>query len=210
MNMNFVIAVNDEEIFEMNRGKKDVSLIDPTLIIQRNYTNIPKAYNDAISKCDQKYICFLHQDVFFPSNCFWDIKEQIKNLHSNWGVIGVAGVALRDNKKLYLGHVRDRGCEWGTAKGLPVEVDTLDELLLIIKNDGTLKFDEGTKNHFYGADICTQAKLQGKKCYAIDAYCHHNSIHGGELPPDFWESFEYMKNKYKDMLPIGTTCTVIQ
>jgi len=206
--MNFVIAVNDEKIFEMNKCDTPTSPSD--FIIQRNYTNIPQAYNDAISKCDQEYICFLHQDVFLLYDWLFKYFDQKRVLPDGWGVLGVAGVALRNNEKLYLGHVRDRGCEWGTRKGLPAEVDTLDELLLIIKNDGTLRFDEGTKNHFYGADICMQAKLQCKKCYAIDAYCHHNSIHGGELLPDFWESFEYMKNKYKDMLPIGTTCTVIQ
>ena len=207
--MNFVIAVNNEKILKENR-KGDSSISSSLYIIQRKYKNIPKAYNDAISKCDQEYICFLHQDVFLPGGWLYKVRKQIKKIPDGWGVLGVAGVALRDNEKLFLGNIRDRGCQWGTNLGLPAEVDTLDELLLIIKNDGTLKFDEGTKNHFYGADICTQAKLQGKKCYAIDAYCHHNSTHGGELPPDFWKSFEYMKNKYKDILPIGTTCTVVQ
>lgn len=208
--MNFIIAVNDEKILSQNF--KHI-LPDNNFILQKQYDNIPRAYNDAILKCDQEYICLLHQDVYLPLGWIDNVKEQIKNFHDQeWGVLGVAGVELRNNntEKIYLGHVRDRGCEWGMSEGLPIEVDTLDELLLIIKNDGRLWFDHDTKNHFYGADICMQAKLLNKKCYAIDAYCHHNSIHGGELNPDFWESCNYMKNKYKNMLPIGTTCTVIQ
>ncbi len=208
--MNFIIAVNDEKILSQNF--KHI-LPDNSFILQRQYDNIPRAYNDAIPKCDQEYICLLHQDVYLPVGWLDIVKEKILNLHDkDWGVLGVAGVTLKNNntEKHYLGHVRDRGCEWGKAEGLPAEVDTLDELLLIIKNDGRLSFDPGTGNHFYGADICTQARIQGKKCYAIDAYCHHNSIHGSELPPGFWESCNYMKKKYKDMLPIGTTCTVVQ
>lgn len=208
--MNFIIAVNDDKLLNQNFYH---ILPDNNFILQKGYDNIPEAYNDAILRCDQEYICLLHQDVYLP--LFWidKVKDQILNLHDkDWGVLGVAGVELRNNntEKLYLGHIQDRGCEWGTAKGLPVKVDTLDELLLIIKNDGRLQFDKGVGNHFYGADICMQARLQDRKCYAINAYCHHNSIHGGELNTDFWESCNYMKKKYDGMLPIGTTCTVVQ
>ena len=208
--MKFVVAANNEEILQKNIIESP-AYSESDFIIQHNYTNVPKAYNEAMERCDSGLICFLHQDVYIPISDFrFQISDCIKQIDDDWGVIGVAGVALRDGGKLYLGHVRDRGCEWGTVEGLPVEVDTLDELLLIIKNDGSLRFDEGVGNHFYGADICTQARLQGRKCYAVDAYCHHNSIHGGELLPDFWQSFQYMKNKYKNHLPIGTTCTVVQ
>lgn len=210
--MKFVVAANNEEILQKNIIESP-EYSESDFIIQRGYTNVPKAYNEAMDCCDTGLICFLHQDVYLPEGWTKHLKSQISNIKlqiDDWGVLGVAGVALRDGGKLYLGHVRDRGCEWGTVEGLPTEVDTLDELLLIIKNDGRLRFDEGVGNHFYGADICTQARLQGRKCYAVDAYCHHNSIHGGELLPDFWQSFQYMKNKYKNHLPIGTTCTVVQ
>lgn len=206
-NINFIIAINNERIFEENFNH---IFLDDNYILQRGYNNIPKAYNEAILKCNAKYICLLHQDVYLPVGWIVKAKEQIRKIRYNWGVIGVAGVAIQNNEKLYFGNIKDRGIEWGTCNGLPAEVDTLDELLLIIKNDRNLFFDEGTKNHLYGADICMQARINGNKCYAISAYCHHNSFHDRTLPPDFWESCNYMKNKYKDMLPIGTTCTVIQ
>lgn len=205
--INYVIAVNNFDILSKNFGHM---LPDESIILQRNFFNIPKAYNEAIKKCEKEYICFLHQDVFLPDVWWQRVLEQIKLLPEDWGVIGVAGVAIKKNEKLFLGNILDRGCEWGNADGLPVEVETLDELLLLVKNDNTLSFDQGVGNHFYGADLCMQSRLQGKKCYAIKAYCHHNSIHGSDVPPDFWESFQYMRKKYKDMLPIPTTCTIVQ
>ena len=205
--INYVIAVNDINI--LNSNFRHV-LPSSKFIIQREYTNIPQAYNEAIPRCQKSYICFLHQDVYLPAGWEREVIDQIRKLNDDWGVLGVAGVKLHGSDKLYLGYISDRGCKWGSPKGLPVEVDTLDELLLIIKNDGSIKFDEGVKNHFYGADICMQAKLENKKNYALEAFCLHNSIHGGELYPDFWESYEYMKEKYKDSLPIGTTCTIVQ
>jgi hypothetical protein len=72
---------------------------------------------------------------------------------------------------------------------------------------GELTFDEHLPgNHLYGADICMQARLGGRVCYAIDAYCHHNSEHGVELPEEFERCVRYFARKYADHLPVSTTC----
>ncbi len=212
MIMDYVIACNNEELFWQNIVDSPVYRFGlGNFIIKRGYTNVPQAYNDAIPECKSDLICFLHQDVFLPE-VDWEkqVRKQIAKIKGDWGVVGVAGAAMIDGAKQYLGHVRDRGGEWGTSKGLPVKVDTLDELLLIVKNDGRTWFDPGVGNHFYGADICTQARITGRDNWAIEAYCHHNSIHGCDLPPDFWVSCKYMKAKYLRHLPIATTCTIVQ
>ena len=106
--------------------------------------------------------------------------------------------------------MQDNGVEFITTGNEPFPhiVDTLDELILITHGD--FIFDEFLPgNHFYGADICMQAKLKGRHCYVIDAYLHHNSLRFGKLDIDFWQTRKYFKNKYSSYLPIGTTCTVI-
>jgi hypothetical protein len=62
----------------------------------------------------------------------------------------------------------------------------------------------------YGSDICAEARRRGKKCYAISAFCIHNtSTTGGLLPLQFWKCYLFMRRKWKDCLPIETPCTRI-
>lgn len=205
--MIFITPSHKPDILEKNLLK---SKIKHKLIIKKGYTNVCKAYNDVKVKGIRVY---LHHDVFLPDDFEANLLKAIKEIESidhNWGVLGVAGaVPTLDGKKTY-GNLLDRGNQWGDPKELPHEVQTLDELILIIK-DPDLKFDENIpSNHFYGADICIQANLKGKKNYAINAYLHHNSgLQVGERPAEFYQARDYMITKYKMQFPIATTCTKI-
>jgi hypothetical protein len=47
-------------------------------------------------------------------------------------------------------------------------------------------------------------------CYAINAYCHHNSINSNPDTPEFRLAAKYMQEKWKKRLPILTTCTLLE
>jgi hypothetical protein len=175
--------------------------------IQRGYNNVPKAYNAVKTSCP--LVIYVHDDVYLPSNFQEDLLNTLKRLPDDWGVIGCAGVKLIDGKKLIKGYIKDRGNIWGAQHRLPAEVDTLDEMLLITRGD--LCFDEQFPLDFYGADICMQARAQGRKCFAINAYCEHNSSRppGGRTPA-FYEAEKKFREKWIDYLPIATTCSLIQ
>lgn len=177
------------------------------LIVQGDYANVSKAYNDI-----KRTICYVHHDVFLPEQFYMQVQKGISYITSidpNWGVIGVAGVKLINGKKENFGNILDRGKKWAyNLDKLPAEVDTLDELLLITKGDFT--FDENLPLDYYGADICMQAKQQGRKCYAINAYVEHNSTREfGARTESFYKSQEYFKNKWKEFLPVVTTCSLL-
>lgn len=207
--IDFVCATNNSIVLEKNL-KRSVLFKQKHLILQEGYSNVPKAYNKAMKETKGKIICFLHQDVFLPNdwenNLLLSLKK-LEKIDKDWGVLGVAGVIPNNyNGKQYVGHLLDRGSEWGSYAGLPMKVQTLDELLLIIKNDNSLKFDENIPtNHLYGADICMQAQAIGKNCYSINAYCHHNSA-TQTLPENFHPAAEYFYKKWSSSLPIFTTC----
>jgi hypothetical protein len=170
--------------------------------IQKYYTNVPKAYNDVQVN---GVVMYVHEDVYLPDTFREDLFTALKKAPDDWGVLGVAGVSNRQIK----GYINDRGRLWGRPINKPVEVDTLDEMLLITRGD--LKFDEQFPLDFYGADICMQARLQGRKCYVINAYCEHNSSRKfGERTPSFYESEKLFREKYINYLPIATTCTLIR
>lgn len=203
----FVTASHDDKVLGENLLRSD-AFIYVRLYIQSGYDNISKAYNEAKTKCITVYV---HHDVYLPPQFIEDIQTALKQMQSidaNWGVIGVCGVKLIDGKKQIFGNINDRGKEWGAPLPEPTEVDTLDEMLLITHGD--FKFDENLPQDFYGSDICMQAKQQGRKNYVVNAYCFHNSSRLlGARTESFYKSQEYFKNKWKEYLPLATTCALL-
>jgi hypothetical protein len=91
-----------------------------------------------------------------------------------------------------------------------VEVTSLDEVVLIVRKSSGLQFDESLPGyHFYGTDICLQARRRGMKSYAISAFCIHNTKIGNMLPWQFWRCYLFMRGKWRRELPITTPCTEI-
>lgn len=208
----FVTASHKEEVLAKNLLQSK-GIMNQSLQVMRDYNNISLAYNHAKPPVYKDHIVvYVHHDVFMPSTFLGNLNAALKKMERidrNWGVLGVAGVSLVNNQKVFRGYLRDRGKIIGSREGLPAEVDTLDELLLITRGD--FVFDENIPGtHFYGADICMQAKLQGRRNYVISAYVEHNSsLAFGTRPADFEPCKEYFRNKYIDHLPIATTCTIV-
>lgn len=204
--INFLVASHSPAVLENNLLRSPiVKTSDNYLTILQGFTNIPKAYNHEKLA---GVVVYVHHDVFLPITFEADLKRALVTVPDDWGVLGVAGVRLVSGKKEIYGYISDRGKPWGSPNELPAEVDTLDEMLLITRGD--VIFDEQFEQDFYGADICMQARLQGLKCYAINAYCEHNSSRPpGGRTEKFYEAEKRFRAKYIDHLPIGTTCSML-
>jgi Glycosyltransferase like family len=212
MKLSIICSANNETLLRDNLLRSPI-VTRHELIVKQNYRNVAAAYNQAQRQAEGDYLIFVHQDVYLPESFEKDLLTTLTRLQAgykygiavDWGVLGVAG-KLGDR---YLGHLLDRGNPWGSPQGLPAEVQTLDELLLILKRD-TFQFDEGLPNHhLFGADICMQAREAGKWVLAIDAYCEHNSTLRGH-PAGIELGMEYMRKKWQHRLPIHTTCVTIR
>lgn len=205
----FIAASHNEDILK-NNLLKSILFADYKLIIQRGFDNVSKAYNQA--PITGNIIVYLHHDIYLPGDFYSNLQSSIQavnKIDNNWGVLGLAGVKLIDGKREIFGNINDRGRQWGNPDNLPAEVDTLDELVLVTHGD--FVFDENLPTDFYGADICLQSKLQGRKNYAVNAYCYHNSTRAfGGRTESFYECEKYFKEKWKNELPIATTCAIIQ
>ncbi len=206
----FVVAVSNKEIYENNflaspllRGNHGHQLLE-----QVNFPSAARAYNEAIDRAANDLIVFAHQDVFFPDPWLSQLQNALAYLEGvdpNWGVIGCAGITR--NGELW-SHVYSSG--WGVI-GKPFEhpmaVQTLDEIVLILRKSAGLRFDARLPHfHLYGADICLAAAERGLKSYAISAFCIHNTEQIFVLPEEFYECCNYIKRTWKDYLPIQTTC----
>ncbi|MCW1912907.1 glycosyltransferase family protein [Luteolibacter sp. GHJ8] len=177
----------------------------------RDYDNVMRAYNEAGTA--PGITVYVHHDVFLPESFeagLLNSLESLGRIDPDWAVAGVAGMQVNGGRPTFVAHVRDRGRDLGSPISSPHEVQTLDELILVV--NGPAVFDESIPgNHFYGCDICMQGMLAGRRSYVVEAYCHHNSGLNLEniLPADFWPAREYIASNYRDCLPIHTTCTSI-
>ncbi len=209
----FVIAVNNKSVFESN------FLASPCLsgahshqiIVQEGFSSASIAYNDAIDRSANDLIVFAHQDIIFPESWLLDLQRALDSLERTdpqWGVLGCYGETLDDHGR---GYIYSGGLGiMGKPMGHPAPVQTLDEIVLILRKSSGLRFDEGLPHfHFYGADICMAAAARGLKSYAISAFCIHNTQQNFILPKEFYESYRHVKRRWKNSLPIRTTCVTI-
>jgi hypothetical protein len=92
----------------------------------------------------------------------------------------------------------------------PKPVQTLDEIVLILRKSSSLRFDEQLPHfHLYGTDICLQASRRGLKSYAVSAFCIHNTRQTLVLPAEFYECCKCIRRTWSNCLPIQTTCVRI-
>ncbi len=149
------------------------------------FTSVFKALNTAADTANGKTLIFCHDDIVVPPDWLTRIRSHVNNLDNQkipWGVIGPAGVFENKNQSAFF-LTDSRGNQlWKTQPHIlheqtRYEVSSLDELCLITKKSNNLRFSDNhlTGFHFYGVNICSEAKLKNLKVFAIDSYCYHKS-----------------------------------
>lgn len=208
MRFSIVCACNNTETLS-NNLLRSPNIKEHDLHIVIGHTKPCVAYNEAVKKCSEDVIIFVHQDVYLPESFFGDLTIAIEKLGStDWGVLGVAGRL----GEIYSYNVLDRGKLLRSSDMKPAVVETLDELLLVMKRKTCeqITFDENIPNHhLFGTDICLQTSHHFMVNFVVDAYCEHNSTLV-TLPPDYSVAEEYIKKKWRFILPIHTTCSIIE
>jgi len=207
----FVIAVNNREVFDRNFLASPClrqAAADHQILAQANFTSAAMAYNDAIDRAKNDLIVFCHQDILLPQ--FWLAQleralSQLEERDPNWGVLGSYG---KTGDGRGWGHVYSSGRDViGEPLQLPVEIQTLDEIVLILRKSSGLRFDDSLPHfHLYGTDICLRASRMGMKSYAVSTFCLHNTHQTLVLPKEFYHCCGHIKRVWKECLPIQTTC----
>ncbi len=182
------------------------------LVIKENYVSASLAYNSAIDEADNDVIIFVHQDVYFPETWFPDLRKSLAYLNAesvDWGVLGCFGCASFAAKGLGIVYTNGLGVH-GRKIEKPEPVETLDEIVLIMRKSSGLRFDPQLPHfHLYGTDICLSAKEMGMTSYAIPAFCVHNTNQLLTFPQEYYDCYRYVKNKWAKFLPIYTSCVRI-
>jgi hypothetical protein len=176
----------------------------------RGFACAGAAYNAGIHQSAGDILVFVHQDVYLPPE--WDRHlavaiSQLSQSDPKWAVLGVFGIT-RDSRPQ--GHIYCTGLQKVLDQSFsqPVPCASLDEVVLVLRRSANLTFDEQLPGfHFYGTDICLEAQQRGLNSYIIPAFCIHNTQGLKFLPWAFWQSYLYMRRKWRNHLPLKTPCT---
>ena len=213
--ISIVAAVNNLDVLRNNL------LISPDianhkselqLLFKENYASAALAYNSAIDEAENDIIIFIHQDIYLPEGWFADLGRCLKYLEakqSDWGVLGCFG--SRHDAFGGLGQVYTNGLGLhGNRIAEPEPVETLDEIILIIRKSSGLRFDAELPHfHLYGTDLCLIAQDRGMTNYAFQGFCIHNTNQLLQLPSEFYQCHDYIKAKWAKYLPIYASCMTI-
>lgn len=216
MNTSFslVAAVNNRKTLENNL------LASPALdgghvvqlIFKEGSASASLAYNAALEEAAHDIVVFAHQDIYLPADWFGQLAQSIEALdasNASWGVLGCFG--SREDAFGGVGRVYTHGLGLhGNTIARPEVVDSLDEIVLVLKKSSGLRFDPELPHfHMYGVDICMAARDAGLASHAIPAFCVHNTNQLLQLPAEFYECYEFVKRKWEKYLPIAASCITI-
>ena len=172
----------------------DLIALDNT---QGSFKSAAEGLNSGAKKAKGKYIMFIHQDVELGSDSWLEDVEKILDDIGDLGIAGVVGMSEKGSSIIERrrGHISSRGEIWGEPLKEIEQVQTLDELLMIVPKSlfGKLKFDEERFDgwHCYGADYCLSIGQLGLKSYVLPAFVYHSS-----LMSNVQNIFKYQKRLY--------------
>ncbi len=213
LDWSLVTMVNNDSVLRSTLLASPALTSRCQVVTKRNFECAGRAYNAGLQEADHEIVVLAHQDVYLPETWLPDLSRALALLAASdpqWGVLGVFGIASSPRRPS--GYCYSTGLRTilGHPYSHPIETDSLDELVLIVRRSAGLRFDERLPGfHLYGTDICLQARSKGLKNYIIPAFCIHNSNGVKSFPVNFWRAYLFLRRKWWDYLPVRTCCTTI-
>lgn len=209
------------------RHNHDIEIIP--IINNDNRYSASNALNVAIDSARADHVIVAHQDVELLSSgrtdCvgwFDKLDEIIDGQSDDWAILGSAGIALKygsaDVGKWGGALKTDTvaiGSVWHSDEALNEEPywngikDTLlahccDECLMVIDRKKGMRFDSQFHGfHFYGVDICLQARAAGYKVLCSDLPIIHYGKYSASMVGQtrYWHYLRFIHNKWKYRFP---------
>jgi len=202
----FVILTHDRAIFMANIGQSDVIKSGRhEVLVLEGAPSAAKGLQAGLDAAKHEYVAFVHHDVYLPPG--WETQlgaslDAVNAIDPEWGVLGVAGSRLVGERAHYHGSVFDAPVRrrWGYPWELPRCVDTLDELLILVRKSAPPPIDlEVAGFHGYGTQLCLGARRAGRKNYVILAECEHRSNSYDWKPDrDYFETHAAIAERWAD------------
>jgi hypothetical protein len=215
--VSFISCVHDEAQWRANLAASPCFRAGAghQLIGIRGAASIGEGFRAGLAQAACPWVVLVHQDVYLPPGWPERFQEQWLQAERRFGRIGVAGVLgtwldpRSPDGRTHAGRILDRQSLIQETPGLPCPVDTLDEVLLGFRREGTLRPDPALGFHLYGADLALQARAAGSAAVVLDALPFHNSLCPPRLPGAFWSSARTLGAKWPGAFPLATPCALL-
>lgn len=200
-----VVASNDEVILKRNLLASRFAMSGIDVHVVRDAPSAAMAYNRGLDSTSSPVVVFAHQDVWFPDDWGDRLAEVLRHAPDDWAILAPFGVT-REGR-----HVGDVwSSSLGRRVGQPVAgfepIESVDELIIILRRSSGLRFDEELPNwHFYGTDIVQTARSEGLGAYVVRLPVVHNDAFKASLGKDFTVGYRFIQKKWVMLLPIRTS-----
>jgi hypothetical protein len=196
----------DRSLDLLGGASDDVEFI-PIDNVNHRFATAGAALNHGASLARNDVLAFVHQDVFLHS--LSALRSAARHLRAGeWGVIGAVGVGFDG---AVVGRMRDRVVLIGTDATEPVEVDSLDEVLFMIRRDQLLATPLSEAQelawHAYGVEYCVRMRELGRKAGAMNLAITHNSLTVNLDKLDV--AHQAVAAMHPGRLPVRTTCGIV-
>lgn len=166
------------------------------------------ALNDGARRARHPVVVFVHQDVVLHSLIALERAAGILLADRSIGILGAVGI---DAEQTIVGRIRDRVVPIGEPASQPRDIDSLDEVLFMIRRDlvtaEPLTEDPLLAWHAYGVEYCARMRSQGLRAVALDLPLTHNSLTTNLKDLDL--AHARVGALYPGLLPLRTTCGTI-
>lgn len=200
-----VVASNSDEVLNRNLLASPLVAAGVPVEVVRGAPSAAVAYNRGLDATVAPLVIFAHQDVYLPAG--WEARlaralAAVEARDPDWALIGPYGVRAGGG---HVGHVwsTSLGRALGETPAEPQPVESFDELLLVMRRDAGLRFDEALPLwHLYGTDIVQAARAAGRGAHVADLACVHNDGFHGRLGADFGAAYDFLRRKWAARLPV--------
>ena len=214
--VSIVCVYNDPDVLEsclsrsVTAGMGDAPLTEFLPVDNRNgeFRTAGAALNHGARAAHNAVVVFVHQDVVVHSFTELERAAHILTSDTAIGVIGAVGI---DDRRRVVGRMRDRVVQIGESAPLPRDVDSLDEVLFMIRRelvlDSPLSEDPLLAWHAYGVEYAARVRRAGMRATAMDLAITHNSLTTNLVHLDV--AHRKVGDDYPELLPIHTTCGTV-
>lgn len=207
------------------RNEHDIEIIP--IINNDNRYSASNALNIGMDVARSDVVIFAHQDIRLLFSWFDGLKGVLGLVPDDWGIIGTAGISLKYGRKdigrwggaldvntVAVGSVWDNDDNldkppyWDGIKDLTT-VHCADECLIVVNKRTGLRFDSMFHGfHFYGVDMCLQARAAAYKVYCAHLPIIHYGKYSASMSGNskYWPYLRYLHNKWRLRFPemLGT------
>jgi hypothetical protein len=171
------------------------------------------AFANAIANATAEFLVFTHCDVYFPERWFerlaWEL-DRLTRMDGRWAVAGFSGMTASGEQ---VGRIWDCSLDpwtrgvFGKKLLAPVPIVSADEMAFVVRRSAGITFDPKLPEfHLYTTDIILTAERAGLRCYGLDMPLIHNAKAQLYVGRDYRRAYRYMIKKWRERLPVPTTC----